>query len=85
MSDFGPFVNRLAANAADIEMAADRLNALEMAVSWLLAQQPNEAGLRFLRGQASQIEEEGVDPGIVAELGILGDFVSYLIERKRPS
>jgi hypothetical protein len=85
VSDIDPLTNRLAGNAVDIEMAADRLSALEMAVSWLLAQHPNDAGLRFVRGQASQIEGEGGDPGVVAELGLLGDLVSCLIERKRPS
>ena len=78
-------INRLAGNAADIEMAADRLTALELAVSFLLYQLPDDAGLCFLSRQTNQFEEAGTSPGVVAELDILRGYVSALRELQAPS
>lgn len=71
-------INRLAANAADIEISEERLTALELSVSWLLAQQPNDDGLRFLSRQANELEESGKALGIVAELDRLRESVGAL-------
>jgi hypothetical protein len=71
-------INRLASNAADIEDNDHRLEALELAVSWLLAQQPNDAGSRFLALQANVLEETGKAPDVVAGLDNLRELVGAL-------
>jgi hypothetical protein len=71
-------INRLAGNAADLVMTADRLVALELAVSWLLAQKPDDEGLRFLSRQANELEESGKAHGVSAALDSLRGLVASL-------
>jgi hypothetical protein len=78
-------IGRLAGNATNIEMAADRLTALELAVCWLLFNQPNDDGGRFLSRQANELEESGKAPGVVAELDLLRAAVSDFREMRKSS
>lgn len=77
-------INHLADNAVDIEMAVNRLAALELAVSWLMYRQPDDSGLAYLAAQANDLEELGTDPGVVAELDLLIASVASFREQLGP-
>lgn len=78
-------INRLAGNATDIEMLSERVEALEMAVCFLLYQLPDDAGLRFLSRQANETEDSQKAPGVVEALDYLRELVSVLHERLGPA
>lgn len=71
-------IKRLAENATDIEMLNERVEALELAVSFLLYQLPDGAGLRFLGRQANETEAGQKAPGVVEALDVLRDLVGGL-------
>ncbi|QOX79834.1 hypothetical protein FY034_13130 [Trichlorobacter lovleyi] len=71
-------IKRFAENATDIEMLNERVEALELAVSFLLHQLPDGAGLRFLSSQANSVEEGQKAPGVVEALDFLRDLVGGL-------
>lgn len=71
-------IKRLAENAAAIETLGERLEALEVTVSFLLHQLPDDAGLRFLSRQANETEAGQKAPGVVETLDVLRDLVGGL-------
>ena len=68
-------VKRLAETAETLKETQGRLESLELAVSWLLALQPYNSGIRYISSQVIQLENSGKFPDVVAALKTLGGLV----------